>query len=171
MYKIQGADQRQYGPVSADTLRQWIAEGRIIGSTLIQPEGATDWRPASQFPEFEEALRAAPAPAGGAPPPPAPPTPRPRPAPVPAATAGPAQPGKTSGMAIASLILAILTLPTCGIGGIIGLILGIVSLVKISNSQGRLRAEALLSRVFASRPSLCSFRPDFFCRPLPKQSF
>src|SRR5437899_1651870 len=169
MYKIQGADQRQYGPVSADTLRQWIAQGRIIGSTLIQPEGATDWRPASQFPEFEEALRAAPAPAGGAPPRSPPPTPRP--APVPAAAAGTAQPGKTSGMAIASLILAILTLPTCGIGGIIGLILGIVSLVKISNSQGRLEGRGLAIAGICVSAIFMFLSPGFLLPALAKAKF
>src|SRR3989442_6088652 len=140
MYKIQGADQRQYGPVSADVVRQWIAQGRILGTTLIHAEGATDWRPALQFPEFAEALGSAPAPAAAATPPPPPP---PQPAPMAAAAPMPTQAGKTSGMAIASLVLAILTLPTCGIGGIVGLILGIVSLVKISNSQGRLSGKGL----------------------------
>jgi hypothetical protein len=52
MYKIIGADQKQYGPVSADELRQWIAEGRVNAQTLIQAEGQTDWRPLSTFPEF-----------------------------------------------------------------------------------------------------------------------
>ena len=52
MYKIIGADQKQYGPVSADELRQWIAEGRANANTLIQAEGQTDWRPLSSFPEF-----------------------------------------------------------------------------------------------------------------------
>ena len=46
-------------------------------------------------------------------------------------------------MAIASLVLGILTLPTCGLGGIVGLILGIVSVVKISNSQGRLGGKGM----------------------------
>src|SRR2546423_7623620 len=140
MYRIQGADQRQYGPVSGDIVRQWIAQGRILRTTLIQAEGATDWRPASQFAEFAEALGSAPAPSSAAPPPPPPP---PRPAAMPSAAPMAAQAGKTSGMAIASLVLAILTLPTCGIGGIVGLILGIVSLVKISNSQGQLRGKGL----------------------------
>src|SRR5437667_4301843 len=108
MYKIQGADQRQYGPVSADIVRQWIAQGRIIGTTLLQPDGTTDWRPASQFPEFADALGSAPVPSTTAPPPPPPP---PRPAPMASATPMAAQAGKTSGMAIASLVLAILTLP------------------------------------------------------------
>ena len=52
MYKIIGADQKQYGPVSADEVRQWIAEGRANGQTLIQAEGQADWRPLSSFPEF-----------------------------------------------------------------------------------------------------------------------
>ena len=52
MYKIIGADQKQYGPVSADEVRQWIAEGRANAQTLIQAEGSTEWRPLSSFAEF-----------------------------------------------------------------------------------------------------------------------
>ena len=52
MYKIIGADQKQYGPVSADEMRQWIKEGRVNAQTLVQMEGQTDWRPLSSFPEF-----------------------------------------------------------------------------------------------------------------------
>ena len=44
---------------------------------------------------------------------------------------------------IASLVLAIFTLPTCGVAGIAGLILGIVALVKISHSQHRLKGQGL----------------------------
>jgi hypothetical protein len=62
MYKIIGSDQKQYGPVSADDLRQWVAEGRVNAQTLIQAEGQTDWRPLSSYPEF--ATVAAPAPSG-----------------------------------------------------------------------------------------------------------
>ena len=62
---------------------------------------------------------------------------------MPAAAPMQTQSAKTSGMAIASLVLAILTLPTCGIGGVVGIILGIVSLVKISNSRGQLRGKGL----------------------------
>jgi hypothetical protein len=52
MYKIIGADQREYGPISAEQLRQWIAEGRANAATLVQQEGQTGWRPLSTFPEF-----------------------------------------------------------------------------------------------------------------------
>ena len=52
MYKIIGADQKEYGPVSAEQLRQWIAEGRVNAHTLIQGAGETTWRSISTFPEF-----------------------------------------------------------------------------------------------------------------------
>ena len=29
MYKIIGADKKEYGPITADQLRQWLAEGRV----------------------------------------------------------------------------------------------------------------------------------------------
>jgi hypothetical protein len=62
MYKIIGADQKEYGPVTADQLRQWISEGRIIASTKIKTEGAEVWKTIAEFPEFAAALP------GGAPP-------------------------------------------------------------------------------------------------------
>jgi hypothetical protein len=62
MYKIIGADQKEYGPVSADDLRNWIREGRVNAQTLIQAEGQSDWRPLSSYPEFANV--AAPMPSG-----------------------------------------------------------------------------------------------------------
>lgn len=58
MYKIIGADQREYGPVTVDQVRQWISEGRANGATLVQAEGATEWTPLSSLPEFADALSA-----------------------------------------------------------------------------------------------------------------
>src|ERR1043166_7526961 len=55
-YKIIGGDQKQYGPVSADELRQWIAEGRLSGHSLIRLEGGAEWKPLEAFPEFAAAL-------------------------------------------------------------------------------------------------------------------
>jgi hypothetical protein len=57
MYKIIGGDQKVYGPVTADELWRWIAESRLNGQSLVQVEGAADWRALSTFPEFAEALR------------------------------------------------------------------------------------------------------------------
>ncbi len=56
MYKIIGADQRVYGPVSADQVCQWIAAGRANGETQTQVEGGSEWKPLAQFPEFAAAL-------------------------------------------------------------------------------------------------------------------
>jgi hypothetical protein len=62
MYKIIGADGREYGPVSADELRRWIAERRADAHTRAQAAGSTEWKPLSEFPEFADALRAPAAP-------------------------------------------------------------------------------------------------------------
>ncbi len=67
MFKIIGADGKQYGPVSAEQIRQWFAEGRAKAETLVQAEGSTDWKPLGQFPEL------APAATPGVVPPPVPP--------------------------------------------------------------------------------------------------
>jgi hypothetical protein len=61
-YKIIGADQKEYGPVTGDQIRQWIADGRVNGQTPARAEGAQEWMPLSGFPEFAEAVGA-----GGAP--------------------------------------------------------------------------------------------------------
>lgn len=52
MYRIIGADGRQYGPVSDERLRQWIAEGRANAQTQTFAEGAAEWRLLGTVPEF-----------------------------------------------------------------------------------------------------------------------
>ena len=41
MYKIIGADGKEYGPITSEQLRQWMAEGRANLQTRVLPEGAT----------------------------------------------------------------------------------------------------------------------------------
>lgn len=70
MYKIIGADQKEYGPVSAEQLRAWVAEGRANGQTSVCAEGTTEWKPLAAHPEFADILGttpvgATPAAAGG----------------------------------------------------------------------------------------------------------
>ena len=60
MYKIIGGDQKEYGPVDADQIRLWIADGRLAAQSKAQAEGSADWKPLSEFPEFADALGAAP---------------------------------------------------------------------------------------------------------------
>lgn len=56
MYKIIGADGRQYGPISAEQLRQWILEGRANAQTQTFADGATEWKPLGALPEFASAF-------------------------------------------------------------------------------------------------------------------
>jgi hypothetical protein len=59
MYKIIGADGKEYGPVTVEMLRQWIAEGRANAQTRVRAEGTSDWKSLSEFPELGAELTAA----------------------------------------------------------------------------------------------------------------
>ena len=52
MYRIIGADGKEYGPVTLEQLRQWVAEGRATAQTAVQAEGIPGWKPLAQFPEL-----------------------------------------------------------------------------------------------------------------------
>jgi prepilin-type processing-associated H-X9-DG protein len=125
MYRILGADGKEYGPVTAEVLRQWISQGRANARTQVKPKGGAEWQTLASVPEFEPAFVAAPS---AAPPQPLP--------------AAPAE-AKTSGMAITSLVLGLLGLFTCGVTSLVGLILGIVALLKVNRSGGRLSGNGL----------------------------
>jgi len=56
MYHIIGADGKDYGPVSAEQLRQWRREGRVNAQTLARRTDAADWTPVAQFPELAPPL-------------------------------------------------------------------------------------------------------------------
>jgi TM2 domain-containing membrane protein YozV len=135
VYKIIGADGREYGPVAAEQLRQWLLEGRVNSQTLLQPEGSTDWK---ALVNYQEVL---------------PPVPPPVSQPTTlTATTRPGADKKISagicGILLGSLgihkfilgytsegvTMLLVTVLTCGIGGcvmhIIGLIEGILYLTK-----------------------------------------
>lgn len=68
MYKIIGADGKEYGPITADILTKWVADGRANAQTKVQLEGTTEWRTLAEFPELAAALPAlAPLPAATSP--------------------------------------------------------------------------------------------------------
>ena len=118
-YKIIGADGKEYGPVTATQLQQWVTEGRVNPQTRVQPDGSTDWKPLVEYPEFQ------PAPATTAPPP------------LPPVVAS-----KTVGLAITSLVLGILSITCFSIlTGIPAIICGILALNRINKSSGRLRGQ------------------------------
>lgn len=58
MYRIIGADGKEYGPVDRDQVRQWINDVRASAETMVQPEGETGWKKLSEVPELAELLGA-----------------------------------------------------------------------------------------------------------------
>ncbi len=54
MYFIIGGDGKQYGPISSEELRKWVAEGRLNGQSMVKGEQDADFRPLSQFAEFTD---------------------------------------------------------------------------------------------------------------------
>ena len=132
MYKIIGADGREYGPITADQLRNWIAEGRATAQTRVQAEGSAQWKPLTEYLEFAVALaRTIP--------------PQPAPGPI---SINPAP--QTNSMAFAALVMGILSMTcfVCCCGccyglpfNVLGLIFALVALSQIKNDpqsqQGR----------------------------------
>jgi hypothetical protein len=127
MYKILGADGKEYGPINTETLRQWIAQRRAVATTSVQAEGGGAWQPLSSLPEFADALAVSQPghPPGG----------------FTGAQAPLAGPVRTSRLAIASLICGLLGF-AC-LPALASVILGIMSLVKISHSKGQLGGKGL----------------------------
>ena len=56
MFKVIGADGKEYGPVSNEQVRDWVREGRANAQTRVLPEGQTDWIALANVPEFEDVL-------------------------------------------------------------------------------------------------------------------
>jgi hypothetical protein len=144
MYKIIGADGKEYGPISADVLRQWITEGRANAQTKVLTEGSVEWKRLEELPEFGPG-------AAGTPPLPAGPI-----------TPLPSQP-RTNSLATAGLLLGVLsmTLGLCCYGlpfNIAGIVCSIVAMSQIRNDPQRERGHgvalaglvlSILSMVFA----------------------
>ena len=93
MYTIIGGDGREYGPVTADQVRSWIAGGRANLQTRVKAAGSDAWKTVADFPELSGNT----APSGEAP------TPAPEAAaaaaPAPAVVAAPAAPAPAPGLA------------------------------------------------------------------------
>jgi len=58
-YFVIGADGQRYGPADIDTLVAWVAEGRIVGSTVLIERGTDRQLLASALPAIDAALRRA----------------------------------------------------------------------------------------------------------------
>lgn len=51
-YTVMGEDGKEYGPVSAEQILAWIAEGRLEKKTPVKPADAKDWVFVGSLPEF-----------------------------------------------------------------------------------------------------------------------
>ena len=106
MFKVLGQDGKEYGPVGADVVQRWIAEGRATAQTRAQAVDSTEWKTLAEYPEFMDAVSGTIRPPSLPPPPP----PVSRPMAQPAMSAPVAAPeGQATGLAIVSLVLAILS--------------------------------------------------------------
>jgi hypothetical protein len=126
IYKIIGEDGKEYGPVTAEQIRQWAAEGRIEHRTPIFADGAKDWNFVALLPEFANCFAAS-----GMPPPPiAPPAP---------GNSAAGQMAKTNSYALAGMIFGILSVACCcGFPcGILGVVFSLIGLSQI-NANPRL---------------------------------
>src|SRR5262249_43771588 len=122
MYTIIGADGREYGPATAEQLRQWISEGRANAQTRVRIEGSTGGKLLSELEDF---------------------FPKPPPAPVPAPLIAPAPFSiapvpRTNPMAVAGMVFGILSIAfsCCCYGlpfNIAGILFSGVALSQIKN--------------------------------------
>lgn len=131
MYYIQGADQKEYGPVSADQLRQWITENRLNRFSPARADGDSLWKTLGDFPEFADVLGALPA------------------APASASSTEPSQPSQNSGFRTStpgiseSVIDQKLKIPAIGIittgalGGLLSLY-GVIATLLGSNKNAEI---------------------------------
>jgi len=65
MYKIIGADGKEYGPITLEQLKQWIAEGRLNLQSKVLPDGTLEWKTVAEIPELAAAVPAPSAPVAG----------------------------------------------------------------------------------------------------------
>ena len=119
MYKIVGADGKEYGPVGLEQLRQWITQGRVNAQTRVQAAGSAEWKTAAEFPELGLGSTAGVSDQESAP------------APL---LVGPAE-GQQKGLAITSFVLGLLSL-SC-----FGFLAGVPAIICGHVARGRARRE------------------------------
>jgi len=65
MYKIIGADGKEYGPITQEQLKQWIAEGRLNLQSKVLPDGTLEWKTVAEIPELAAVVPAPSTPVAG----------------------------------------------------------------------------------------------------------
>src|SRR5262245_35742281 len=135
MYKVVGADRREYGPVTREAILEWIAQGRANAQTIAKFEDGA-WKPLATFDEFKAALGAAPAlPAPGSE---APSTG----APIYSTEAPPfsgvgSQPRETNVMSVLGIVVPIVCCCCPYVSPILGIIFSLVGLNQIRSNPNK----------------------------------
>lgn len=139
MYRVIGADYKEYGPVDAEQVRRWLYERRLNSNSLIQPHGATGWQPVSSIPEFAAVLaQLAPM------------------APTAQFTQAPGQ----NTMAVAGVIFSSLGLFCCLCGplfAVLGIVFSIVALSQIKSTPGQRGRELAIAGIVLGGLGLLEF--------------
>lgn len=69
MFFLIGGDGREYGPFSAEQIREWLAQGRANAHSRIRRDGDVTWQPLQDVAEFADVASVSPPPPGAPPPP------------------------------------------------------------------------------------------------------
>lgn len=154
MFKILGADGREYGPVAIDQIKKWIAEGRANRETMAQQTGDSNWKPLGQFAEFADVLGVAPPPMGGIPPPATAVPSAPAAAPAGGTQgAGEARARSRAQQLVSGPAIALMVTAGLGIaGGLVGLLLTLTSMAATPDLPGLDPNVAHFIRMFAYGP-------------------
>ena len=129
-YKVIGTDSREYGPISAEQVRQWIAERRLNSMSLAQAEGTNEWRPLTGLPDFAPTVASIPASVA---------------APLPPMSSGSP---RTNSMAVLGLVMGILTVTMCSCchgfpTNLLGIIFSAIALSQISSNPQMERGKGM----------------------------
>ena len=127
-YTIIGNDGKNYGPIGADQVRQWIKQSRVESRTPVFVQGSADWTFLGLLPEFAAEFPA-------------------NPPVIPPLAPGVTAATRTSQLAVWGFICGLLGWSLCGCCvpfDIVGLTFSIIALVQING-----RTEPLTGRGFA----------------------
>lgn len=131
MYKIIGADGREYGPVSLDQLRDWLAQGRLNAQTRVKRAEDAEWQTAAEIPELAAVVRPPElSPPGKGPPP---------------LLNPPKLPARSNGLAIVSFVLGLCSIVVClsVLAGIPAIICGHIARSRAARQPSRYSGSGL----------------------------
>ncbi|EDY17101.1 hypothetical protein CfE428DRAFT_5446 [Chthoniobacter flavus Ellin428] len=127
-------DGNRLGPFPLEEVRRQLASGQLTPNDLAWVQGAQDWVPLASFPPLQSTPPHIPAAS----------SPNLTPTQPTATYAAPSQPGQTSGAAIASLVIGLLSFLLCPIiGSIAAVICGHIARGDIRKSGGRLSGDGM----------------------------